>query len=283
MNKKGFTILETMISVSIFSVLMIIVFSCWTEFQKVALKNEGKHDTNITFVNVYRNIDKYVSSSSVRLFRHYTDSALLGVSGHENKRWFAFLVSRENNQLDGKPIYKKVPTDKKDSEGNQKYLSERMIYNTCVMYLLRYKSGCCGGFQNCPHKSLYRYVFNIVGTENISADYGIYFGNNYRYGVIFNSDVIQKKVLTILQNPESNSIAKPSVIQNNIVDLKIKKNDDKVQFYLKVLRINEAERVFTIGTRQLTNLNLTEEFTSSDTELKKYIEDLSWISIPSNT
>ncbi len=278
MRKKGFTILETMISVTIFSVLMIIVFSCWTEFQKVALKNEGKHDTNITFVNVYRNIDKYVSSSSVRLFRHYTDSSLLGVSGHENKRWFAFLVSRENNQLDGKPIYRKIDVVKNETP---KSLSERMVYNTCVMYLLRYKSGCCGGFQNCPHKSLYRYVFNIVGTEHIPI--GIYFGNNYRYGVIFNSDVIQNKVLKILQNPESNSVAQPSVIQNNIVDLKIKKNDDKVQFYLKVLRISEAERVFTMGTRQLTNLDLTEEFNITDPEVKKYIENLSWISIPSNT
>lgn len=279
MNKKGFTILETMVSVAIFSVLMIIVFSCWTEFQKVALKNEGKHDTNITFVNVYRNIDKYVSSSSVRLFRHYTDSALLGVSGHENKRWFAFLVSRKNNQLDEKPIYKKISV--MDKAGNTKYLSERMLYNTCVMYLLRYKQGCCGGFQNCPHKSLYRYVFNIVGTEHIPE--GIYFGNNYRYGVYFNSDVIQTKVLTILQNPESNSIAKPSVIQNDIVDLKIQKNDDKVRFYLKLLRINEANRIFTIGTRQLTNFNLTEEFNITDPEVKKYIENLSWISIPSNT
>ena len=78
-------------------------------------------------------------------------------------------------------------------------------------------------------------------------------------------------------------MALPSVIQNDIVDLKIKKSDDKVRFYLKLLRINEANRIFTIGTRQLTNFNLTEEFNITDPEVKKYIENLSWISIPSNT
>ena len=59
MKSKGFTIIETMVSITIFSILMAIVFGAWSEFQKIAFKHEGKNDTNITFVNVYKNIDKY--------------------------------------------------------------------------------------------------------------------------------------------------------------------------------------------------------------------------------
>lgn len=73
MFKKGFTILETIISVTIFSVLMAIIFGAWSEFQKISIKNEGKQDTNINFVNIYRNIDKYVTSSTIRLFQCYAE------------------------------------------------------------------------------------------------------------------------------------------------------------------------------------------------------------------
>ena len=71
MKSKGFTIIETMVSITIFSILMAIVFGAWSEFQKIAFKHEGKNDTNITFVNVYKNIDKYITSASTQLFQCY--------------------------------------------------------------------------------------------------------------------------------------------------------------------------------------------------------------------
>ena len=57
-------------------------------------------------------------------------------------------------------------------------------------------------------------------------------------------------------------------------DLTINKIDDKFQFNLSILRINDAERHFQIGTRNLI---------TPDSETRKYMEYLSWISIPSNT
>lgn len=254
MNKKGFTILETMISVTIFSVLMIIVFSCWTEFQKVALKNEAKQDTNVQFVNVYRSVDKIVSSASTRLFKCYGEA----IPGQGNQRWFAFLVSRENNDLNANIYY---------ASPDNTYLPIRMIYNTCVVYLLYYEQGCCGSFNNCPHKSLYRYVYKTTNE--------IYFGDikTCNWGQVFKTE-LESNVQSVLTAPVSNSIAKPSVIQNNIVDLTINKIDDKFQFNLSILRINDAERHFQIGTRNLI---------TPDSETRKYMEYLSWISIPSNT
>ena len=135
-NKKGFTILETILSVAIFSALMVIVFHCWMEFQKASIKNEGKQDTNIQFVKIYRNIDKYVSSSNSRLFRYYGNFG----TGGNNIKWFAFMLSRDNHQLDGKVVYR--------SPGNKSYkrdddpdneLPRCMVYNTCVYYLLYQK------------------------------------------------------------------------------------------------------------------------------------------------
>lgn len=280
MSKKGFTLLETMVSVTIFSVLMAIVFGAWSEFQKVSLKNEGKQDTNVTFVNVYRNIDKIVSSSSVRLFRCYLDDKPDYLNfKHTDLRWFAFLLSRHNQQLDGRPVYK-IP---KKTTGDDATTSDVLVYNTCVVYLLHTPHDSCGGFENCPHKSLRRYVFS-TGTNEV------YFGGDdntvfdiYRQKIIEGTNTIT--VRNILDHPDDTSFPF-SVIEQNIVDLQIQKNDDKIRFFLKILRVSDAERHFEIGTRKLTNLApasnpaIEDNFTD---DTGKYIENLSWISIPNNT
>ena len=275
MNKKGFTILETILSVTIFSVLMAIVFGAWTEFQKVSLKNESKQDTNVTFVNVYRNIDKIVSSSSVRLFRSYLDDTPGYLNfEHTNLRWFAFLLSRHNQQLDGKPIYK-IPKKLNNGVEEDATTSEVLVYNTCVVYLLHTPNDNCGGFQNCPHKSLRRYVFSTTQSSTYDE---IYFGGdenlvlkNFRLKVLEGTNAITVK--NILDHPDSTTFPF-SVIENNIVDLRIEKTDNKIRFFLTVLRMNDAGKHFEIGKKDLI---------TPDNETKKYIENLSWISIPNNT
>ena len=152
MIKKGFTLFETMISVTIFSVLMIIVFNCWMEFQKVSVKNEGKQDTNIKFVNIYRNIDKYVSSSNIRYIKYYSQPNLPSEFKNnecKKKRWIAFLLSRQIDDVNKVDLGKTM--------NYNKYRKDTLVYNTVLLYLLDYKSGCCGSFENCPHKNLYRY------------------------------------------------------------------------------------------------------------------------------
>ena len=260
MIKKGFTILETVFSVTIFSVLMLIVFNAWTEFQRASVKNSGKHDTNIQFVNVYRNIDKYVSSSSTRLFKCYSDTGT-----YKNRRWFAFLVSRKDNKLDGDVYYDSPKIAIDYSGGGKKALPLRIIYNTVVVYLLNYKDGCCDGFNNCPHKSIRRYVYK--------SESDIYFGNiqNCNWGEIFEKE-LKGSVKDILSDPDS----KPySVIENDLVDMTIEKIGDEFKFILTILREKDAERHFKIGTRDLID--------KVDNDTKKYIENLSWVSIPSNT
>ena len=261
MRSKGFTLFETMITITIFSVLMIIVFSCWTEFQKVFIKNEGKQDANVQFVNVYRNIDKVVSSSSVRLFSCCDDTTLasIGMPTHENLRWSSFLISRNNHQLDGEPVYRQ------ETGGSRRLI----IYNTCVVFLLHYNSGCCGSFSQCPHKSLYRYIFPIDDSDG-GVNNEIYFSSGYPWGVHF------KQILTgSVENILSNHNAIPhSVVENNIVNFRVDKQDDKLQYYLDVLRIKDAERHFQIGSKNLID---------PDDETKKFLEHLSWISIPNNT
>ena len=306
MKGKGFTLLETILSVTIFSVLMAIVFGAWSEFQKLSFKNEGKQDTNITFVNVYKNIDKYVTSSTVRLFQCYCEknsyNSDVFAGAYKNRRWFAFLLSRDNYKLDGNLTYNPIinveneildSTDSK-KETPHKYNPQRLIYNTCVVYLLNYEPNHCDGFNYCPHKSLYRYVFK--------TDYDCYFG--YDYDINYDAPTItddksienyrftatQKfkheldtKVQQILEAPLNNTIAQPSIIESNIIDLKINKNDEQIQFYLTLLRISDAERHFKFdNNHQLTNLDSAININYDD-EVKKYIETLSWISIPRNT
>ena len=305
MHKKGFTIIEAVFTMAIYSLLMTIVFGVWTEFQKSFLKNEGKQDTNIKFIATYKNIDKYLSSSTMRLFKCFSEITVNNIEDtsydtdyfngtYKNRRWFAFLVSRSNNQLDGNLVYKNIPKVPQGSVASPtpEYMTERLIYNTCILYLLYYKSGCCGGFEFCPHKCLYRYVFK--------TDYEIYFG--YDYDVNYTNPTsadedsahycsamtkfkneIDNKIKLILQNPLSNSVAPLSVVERDLVDLKIEKTNERVKFDLICLRINDAERHFKFGTNhRLTNLNSSAEL-NYDNEVKKYIETLSWVTIPRNT
>ena len=63
-------------------------------------------------------------------------------------------------------------------------------------------------------------------------------------------------------------------VENNIVDLNITKEDRKIRFDLILLRIYDARRHFEIGSKNLIE--------PEDDEVKKYIETLSWISVPNN-
>ena len=91
------------------------------------------------------------------------------------------------------------------------------------------------------------------------------------------------KIKLILQNPLSNSVASLSVVERDLVDLKIEKTNERVKFDLICLRINDAERHFKFGTNhRLTDLNSSAEL-NYDNEVKKYIETLSWVTIPRNT
>ncbi len=294
MKSKGFTILETMVSITIFSVLMAIVFGAWSEFQKIAFKHEGKNDTNITFVNVYKNIDKYVTSSAAQLFQCYNENNVFDDATnnqYENMRWFAFLLSRENNRLDDKIKYATIPNVHeslaKPTEAPIYFSQPFLIYNTCVLYLLRYEPNHCKGFNYCPHKTLYRYVFPTSQECNLEYPYDMNHNptSNDPNEHLFNAQQkfkieIDTNVRAILDNPINNTVTRPSIIEKNIVDLQINKNDEQIRFDLTLLRIADAERHFEIGTdHQLTNFHAPNSY---DDKVKKYIESLSWVSTPKN-
>ena len=292
MKNKGFTIIETMVSITIFSVLMAIVFGAWSEFQKIAFKHEDKNDTNITFVNIYKNIDKYISSSSTQLFQCYNENNAFDAATnnqYENMRWFVFLLSRENNALDDKIKYVTVPNVHESlTKGTVINFSQPfLIYNTCVVYLLHYEPNHCNGFNYCPHKTLYRYVFPSSHECNLEYQYDMNHNptNNDPNEHLFNAQQkfkieIDTNVKAILDDPINNAIARPSIIDKNIVDLQINKNDKQIRFDLTLLRISDAERHIELGkNHQLTNFSATNSY---DDKVKKYIESLSWISTPKN-
>ena len=298
MKSKGFTIIETMVSITIFSILMAIVFGAWSEFQKIAFKHEGKNDTNITFVNVYKNVDKYITSASTQLFQCYNKNNVFDDatnSQYENMRWFAFLLSRENNRLEDRIQYATIPNvhasiaDRIENPPGSviNFSQPVLIYNTCVLYLLRYEPNHCKGFNYCPHKTLYRYVFPTSQECNLEYPYDMNHNptSNDPNEHLFNAQQkfkieIDTNVKAILEDPINNAVAKPSIIEKNIVDLQINKNDEQIHFDLTLLRISDAERHLELGTEhQLTNFNATNSY---DEKVKKYIESLSWISTPKN-
>ena len=295
MSKKGFTLIETIFSLTIFSLLMTIVFGAWIEFQKIAFKHEGKKDTNVNFINVYKNIDKYVTSSSTQLFQCYAQNDVFDAATnnkYENLRWFAFLISRENHRLEDKIKYDYVQNVHESLIAEPpgtivNFPKPFLIYNTCVVYLLYHETNHCSGFNYCPHKSIYRYVFPTTYECNLEYQYDINHNptSNDPNEHLFNAQQkfkieIDTHVRAILEDPINNEIRQPSLIEKNIVDLRIDKNDEQIRFDLTLLRISDAERHFEFGTaHQLTNFTIANSY---DDEVRKYIEPLSWISTPKN-
>ncbi len=259
MKFKGFTLLETLVSIAVFTALMTIVFNAWITFQRTALKNEGKQDANSQCIKIYRDVNKYLSSSSIRYFECYNS---FGSSQDAGKRWFAFLLSRKKDEAAAYPDLF-APMDYE-----QMTTSPILVYNTLMVYRLIYKNGCCNNFDCCPHK--------VLGRRAFYAKEPIYVGKtSYKF-----SSELQENLQYAIA---SEDIKDYVVVENNIIDLTVNQDDDRVSFYLSTLRIADARREFEFGTVPLTSeASGNQNFQASD-KAKNYLENLSWITVPGNT
>lgn len=264
MRKRGFTLFETIVALAVFSLVMLIVFEAWHKFQKTSEKNDAKQGANYKTVRVYKDINKYLSCGSVRYFEHYNGADVdFGGESLKSKRWFAFLVSRNLEGIGG--YQEKIDMSESINYSQKSNGDMSIAYNACMVYFLDYP-GCCKGFNNCPHKTLMRKVFKTK--ENI------YTGKTSYTFIKELRDNLQKQI----SDP-----AGATVVETEIVDLKTRQEDDRIKFNMTILRIPEAQRVFELGSEQLTSSDPDKEYEIKNEKVKKYVENLSWITVPGNT
>lgn len=272
MKHKGFSLLELLFSMAVFSVVTVITFNAWTAFMKASVKNETKNDANSKLLTIYKDVNRFLSASSLIYFESArevsddTSSPVAGLDGDEykKKRWFFFLISRDFSSNDGNGL--SSPINYKPQSNN----SNALMYNTAVLYYLDMpENDTCDGFEYCPHKRLNRKTWKLG--QDIYKDKKTY---------TFSSE------LRKLQSRFSDNSIPAHIVERDIVDLWSYQLDSKVNFHLVVLREDEAKREFQMGKEKLTNISITEYSSTAQnisSKASKYVEELSWISIPGNT
>lgn len=263
-----------LLSLTLFSVVMVITFNAWTEFMKISLKNETKNDANSKLINIYKDVNRFLSASSMIYFesaREVIADVSSGVAGLDNaeymqKRWFFFLISRDYSYIEGNNI--SSPIDYSPKSNN----SRAMMYNTGVLYYLDIPDNDkCNGFEFCPHKVLKRKIWRL--SQSIYKDKTTYTFPNE---------------LSRLSSRFNDSSIPYHIVERDIVDLWSYQQTGKVHFHLVVLREQEAMKMFDVGTERLTNTKIVEYVPSGkyipvSDKASKYVEELSWTTIPGNT
>ncbi len=252
-KRAGFTLLETMISVALFGVIMIILFGAVNNFLKAWLKEYAKQNISSQFVSIYRAVDSDVTLTSYSFFRDYTNPEANGAESE--KRWFLFPISSPGITDDGYPVWERL-----------------------VVYSLRIpKNDKCSSSACCPHKQLIRHEIELDRVPRMSelsngsfyADLEIYMSI---ITIILNSSANDK--INLLSTPRFVTVRDVRVIASDIVDIKLNsENYTRVVFDITLLRILDAQKSITIGSENLLE--------PSDTS-KRFIEETSWVTLTNN-
>ncbi len=276
-KRNGFTLFEAMVSVVIFSTLMLIIVRAFDYMQKAAFKAHGKNDANSQIVRLYNEVNRNMSVTNANLFRSYMTSSSKYL---EEKRWFAFPIpgKRRDDGLTGFDE-RTVITSAVSGQGE-------IGYSTLILYFIHYKQGCCGGYNSCPHKVLYKtflplctesgtsFDHNKTGCPACSSPYGITMAGRAIRKLFDNGDKISSYMN--VNRPECR------VVETDILNLELASPvfiDDKSQdlyftFTASFFRIEEAKKLhFDPNGSDLIHPN---------EKNKRFIEKISWTSVPEN-
>ncbi|MCQ2736405.1 MAG: type II secretion system GspH family protein [bacterium] len=269
-KRKGFTLLETLVSMALFSAVLVIVFNAFLNMQKAAFKTQGKNDANSQIIHMYNSVDGEISKTNIKLFRCYRSGKSPYLS---EKRWFAFPVTGSRT---GTEMQKNTICSSYGEEGGIGYSRVRLFF-------VNYKPGCCGGFNSCPHKSLCMVELPLCKSGSMVPGHSC--GS---CGVPYDYTTTRKCISAMFDGGDriSDFMNKGASychnVQNNILDLTIDSplfNSSESQLlYLNFtgsfFRTEEAEKFHF----RPQGVNLI----SPSGETLKYIEKISWTSIPAN-
>jgi len=274
----GFTLLETMLSVGLFGIVIAILFGAINGFQKGWLKEYSKQSISAQFIRIYRAIDSDVSGTSTTFFYDY----IMEGATCKGARWFMYPISKSDTQNPGDNSLSGVNPD------------GYPVWTRLVVYHLAFpKDDKCSGDKTfgslntyCPHKRLVRHEIKLDKTPDTSETGEINFNTDMKKYALMIDDIIKSKYDQSLTLSPGRTVKVVDVrtVQNDILDLTLTREKVKqIKFRAKFVRMIDAQKNIgksglELGEREL----LTNDGDIKDDTLKKYIEEVSWITITNN-
>lgn len=251
-EKNGFTLLETLLSTTIFSIIVIATFSLTSSFFKSFAYQTAEQEANSEILKAYKAIQRDVIMSDLRyLYTYQTEGT------HRKNRWF-FLPSPS------------------DSSGLIQGGKNKLYWNKIIVYYLDIPQDGCSDddyeepFKYCPHKKLIRLTYDYSGSSE---------GNIFAKGAYVFFESLSGILLPIendkvsLRYPESlncnvNGVrfeglfqfSDAKIISSNILDLEnmIEENSLNIRFSIKVVKLKEINKRVAIGDTDLSNSEFLE-------------------------
>ncbi len=245
-GSKGFSLVEAVLAVAIFSVATIILFNCINVFFRIWNKQDVRSDININFLKAYKSINDDLSLSSTDYFDFYGEK---DVNPCYPSRWFLYTSASSDKRIladsTGSPIWNKV-----------------VLY-----YLIRPANDPCSSADNCPHKILMRTEHRMKSLDPASVDKGI---NDIISSI---ENFIKPPGDNFYPEMEKTSFLRKNRVAENIVDLQVEYIRGSVFFEITALKEKEARKNIAVG-----NINLTDRTEN----LLPYLEILRWRTVNKN-
>ena len=237
----GFSLMETMISVAVFGVIMLLIFQISNVFFKTWRKQDEQQDINRDFIKIYISINRELSRSDTGYIACYDND---GTGADVEKKWFLFPVATD----DGNTI-------QCDGDGLINW-TKIIIY-----YLIPPKDDDCPSVAKCTHKRLIR------------ASYAFKSPNALRFGTETPLDLFVKNVSKVLVDPSSKypdikglTFIDSKLIAQNLLNFSMTcKRKGRVEFKMDMVKLEDAKKSVNIKT-----------FDFNSTEGRRYIESLGW-------
>lgn len=239
--KKGFTLFETLASVIVFGIIMILMFDMSSQFFKLFTTSSSTQSMNSKFIKAYTYLQKELMITDAKYIYNFNTS-----EKNMKSRWFLFPI----------------PTDKNSTiKGEGSFFDWQRIY---IYYLTCTNSSCleCPGKSNttkdpyrfCSDKQLIKVVYDYVGSNDkyfFSSSMSKFAENISDFIIPYNSNLFTNEVKYDIKGYESDNIAKfveKRIISTDIFDLDIQKNSKSITIIISTVRKEEIKKEVSYGT-----------------------------------
>lgn len=247
-RKRGFSLLEAVLSTALLGVMLVIIFSVLHYFSKAVIKEESQQDINRQFLKAYDTVNSDLSVSSTKVFLSYND---VDYPQFEKNRWFVFLSPLDKNHTGhwtsaGIPVY------------------QQMI----LFYLIRPDGDTCQSLEACPHKLLIKKSAYADGAFVMLRDViELDENNNIIGGLVTNLD-------RHIASPSAlDSLFTAKTVEKEVYDLTVESIDHVIMFKMTSVKIEEARRMMVFGQRTLS---------PPPPEVKRFFVEQSWYTTTRN-
>lgn len=240
-HRHGFTLVETLLSIALFTILMAALFGVFNSFQHDWMMAYKTQNVNKQIIRVYRAMDRDLSMSLTPFVTDFHEHGLLYPNEMgTDERFCVFPLATNAAGSDGYPVWNRI-----------------------IVYRLRGKKQSGSTISGVPFKDLVRYEFKLfdpiltVETGKSNANIPMY---------IFNSHLKEALEMKIGSETTLNGDKFPLGIQPDIKSLKVKLVKSSIietDITEMDIRSNEDRKVvvslFLIDQKELSKIHVSPE------------------------